>query len=64
MHRIGQENACDIRYIIAKGSLDEYIWKMLHYKLSVLDTALDGRSDRSISGEKINWAGLDDELGV
>ena len=32
--RIGQKNACDIRFIIAKGSLDEHIWKMLHYKLA------------------------------
>ena len=61
VHRIGQENACDIRYIIAKGSLDEYIWKMLHYKLATLDTALDGRTDRIMKGEVIEWDGLDIE---
>ena len=59
VHRIGQENACDIRFIIAKGSLDEHIWKMLHYKLATLDTALDGRSDRTMKGEEIDWDGLD-----
>lgn len=60
VHRIGQKNACDIRYIIAKGSLDEHIWKMLHYKLATLDTALDGRSDRSMKGKKIEWNGLEE----
>jgi len=59
VHRIGQKNACDIRFIIAKGSLDEHIWKMLHYKLATLDTALDGRSDRTIKGEEIYWDGLE-----
>lgn len=59
IHRISQRNACDIRYIIAKGSLDEHIYKMINYKLSTLDTALDGRNDRSISGEKVEWDGLD-----
>jgi len=59
VHRIGQENACDIRFIIAKGSLDEHIWKMLHYKLATLDTALDGRSDRTMKGEMIDWDGLE-----
>lgn len=59
VHRIGQKSACDIRFIIAKGSLDEHIWKMLHYKLATLDTALDGRSDRTIKGERVEWGGLD-----
>ena len=59
VHRIGQENACDIRFIIAKGSLDEHIWKMLHYKLATLDTCLDGRSDRTIKGKEVQWDGLD-----
>ena len=59
VHRIGQENACDIRFIIAKGSLDEHIWKMLHFKLATLDTALDGRSDRTMKGEIIDWDGME-----
>lgn len=59
VHRIGQKNSCDIRYIIADGSLDNHIWKMLHYKLATLDTALDGRSDRTIKGKQIEWGGLD-----
>ena len=59
VHRIGQQNACDIRFIIAKGSLDEHIWKMLHYKLATLDTALDGRTDRTIAGKKVDWGGIE-----
>ena len=59
-HRIGQRNSVDVRFIIAKGSLDEHLFKMLHYKLSTLDTALDGRSDRELKGDKqIDWDGLD-----
>jgi len=60
LHRIGQASAVDVRFIIAKGSLDEHLFKMLHYKLATLDTALDGRSDRELKGEKqIEWGGLD-----
>ena len=62
VHRIGQKNSCDIRFIIARGSIDEKIWKMLHFKLATLDTALDGRSDRTIAGEKIEWGGLDESI--
>lgn len=60
VHRIGQRATCDIRYIIAKGSIDEKIWKMLHYKLQTLDSALDGRSDRQLKGEEIDWKGMDE----
>lgn len=59
IHRISQKNNCDIRYIIAKGSLDEHIYKMLNFKLATLDTALDGRSDRTIKGKRVEWGGLD-----
>lgn len=58
VHRIGQKSSCDIRYIIADGSLDTHIWKMIHYKLATLDTALDGRSDRTMEGKKIEWGGM------
>jgi SWI/SNF-related matrix-associated actin-dependent regulator of chromatin subfamily A-like protein 1 len=60
VHRIGQTSMCDIRFIIAKGGLDEHLWKMVHHKLQTLDCALDGRADRTIKGEEVEWHGLDE----
>ena len=59
VHRVGQTKVCDIRYIIAEGSLDDYIFKMLYHKLQTLDSVLDGRTDREFKGERIEWSGLD-----
>jgi SWI/SNF-related matrix-associated actin-dependent regulator 1 of chromatin subfamily A len=59
VHRVGQTKVCDIRYIIAEGSLDDYIFKMLYQKLQTLDSVLDGRNDREFKGERIEWNGLD-----
>ena len=52
VHRIGQKNACDIKYLITRGTLDEYLFKKLNSKLSTLDNILDGRNDRSLGGEQ------------
>ena len=46
IHRIGQTQSCDIRYIIGEGTLDEYIFKMIVRKLDTLDSVLDCRDDR------------------
>jgi SWI/SNF-related matrix-associated actin-dependent regulator 1 of chromatin subfamily A len=59
VHRVGQTKTCDIRYIIAEGSLDDHIFKMLYYKLQTLDTILDGRVDREFKGERVDWDGMD-----
>ena len=47
IHRIGQTENVDIRYIIAENTLDDYIFKMLVRKLDTLDQVLDSRSDRN-----------------
>lgn len=47
IHRIGQKKNVDIRYIIAEGTLDDYIFKMLVRKLETLDQVLDSRDDRN-----------------
>ena len=47
IHRIGQKNNVDIRYIIAEGTLDDYIFKMLTRKIDTLDKVLDCRNDRN-----------------
>ena len=46
IHRIGQTQSCDIRYIIGEGTLDDYIFKMIIRKLDTLDSVLDCRDDR------------------
>jgi len=47
IHRIGQKESCDIRYIIGEGTLDDYIFKMIVRKLDTLDSVLDCRDDRN-----------------
>lgn len=47
IHRIGQTESCDIRYIIGEGTLDDYIFKMIIRKLDTLDSVLDCRDDRN-----------------
>ncbi|GAB5356345.1 hypothetical protein AAMO2058_000282600 [Amorphochlora amoebiformis] len=43
-HRIGQKNAINVMYLVAKGSLDEMLWNLLMKKVSVLSKALsDGK---------------------
>jgi SWI/SNF-related matrix-associated actin-dependent regulator of chromatin subfamily A-like protein 1 len=38
-HRIGQENAVVVRYLMAKGTADDVIWEMLKNKQNVLNKA-------------------------
>ncbi|XP_071824908.1 DNA annealing helicase and endonuclease ZRANB3-like isoform X2 [Apostichopus japonicus] len=42
-HRIGQHNAIHIHYLIAKGTIDEWMWSALNRKVSVLSSTLNGR---------------------
>ena len=58
IHRVSQTNQCDIRYIIAKDTLDEHIYKMLKWKLETLDNLLDGRNDRTLDGDTICLDGI------
>ena len=53
IHRVSQKNQCDVRYIIAKDTLDEHIYKMLKFKLETLDKLLDGRNDRTLDGNVV-----------
>ena len=58
IHRIGQKNACDIKYLIAGGTLDSYLFQKLNRKLATVDTILDGVSNRSLSGERLHYSPL------
>jgi hypothetical protein len=43
-HRIGQRSSVNIHYLVAKGTIDEDIWRMIGNKLSNLGLALDGKT--------------------
>jgi SWI/SNF-related matrix-associated actin-dependent regulator 1 of chromatin subfamily A len=55
-HRIGQKNAVNIYYLLAKGSIEEEIAEMLDRKKKVLDSVLDGKETKkeSLLSELIN----------
>jgi SNF2 family DNA or RNA helicase len=63
-HRIGQLNAINVHYLVAKGTVDEAIWKMVARKLGVVGMALDGEVAAmtmfQFSFELINIPYLDD----
>lgn len=42
-HRIGQKNAVTVKYLIARGTLDEQILKLLQSKEKILLGSLDGK---------------------
>tara|TARA_B100001250_G_scaffold396125_1_gene401769 strand:+ start:4514 stop:6019 length:1506 start_codon:yes stop_codon:yes gene_type:complete len=45
-HRIGQENAVDVRYIIAANTLDDHVYRKIQYKIRTVDRCVDNRGDR------------------
>jgi len=42
IHRIGQTETSDIRYILAKDTLDDHLFKMVSFKQENVDRMLDG----------------------
>ncbi len=49
IHRIGQKGATNIYYLIAQGTLEEDILKLIEAKRKVLNGVLDGKYDESTS---------------
>lgn len=43
VHRVGQAQAVQIHYMIGRGTVDEYLWRMLGTKLRVVGSAVDGK---------------------
>ena len=35
IHRIGQQNTCEIYYIISDNTLDHYVWRSIHRKETI-----------------------------
>lgn len=46
-HRIGQKSTVDIHYLIARNTLDEYIWELLSHKIDVVSETLNGEKELS-----------------
>ncbi|KAF0972784.1 hypothetical protein FDP41_009033 [Naegleria fowleri] len=44
VHRIGQKDSVHIKYLLGKGTFDEYMWPMLQRKLDVVGKSVDGES--------------------
>ncbi|XP_038058239.1 DNA annealing helicase and endonuclease ZRANB3-like isoform X2 [Patiria miniata] len=42
-HRIGQHNAIHVHYLVARGTIDEWLWSALSRKVNVLSSTLNGR---------------------
>jgi SWI/SNF-related matrix-associated actin-dependent regulator 1 of chromatin subfamily A len=56
-HRIGQENKVDIRYVIAKGTIDDKMFAKINRKLSVTNSILNADTDDGVgfSGEVVEF---------
>jgi len=46
VHRIGQKNSVDVRYLLAKSTIDDQMWSIVSRKLSVLGRSLDGAAGK------------------
>lgn len=58
-HRIGQQAAVNILYFIAKGTIDELLWKLVEKKFSDLGEFVEGKDNQKIVVHNI-YDGEDD----
>jgi SWI/SNF-related matrix-associated actin-dependent regulator 1 of chromatin subfamily A len=42
VHRIGQNETCNIYYCVSPGTIDQYIWKVLRDKRKIIESSVDG----------------------
>jgi hypothetical protein len=50
--RIGQTRSCELRYLIAPGTLEVDIWQRLQDKVSILGSVLDGKQGQNMAASK------------
>ena len=48
VHRIGQASVCNCLYFVAKGTLDELLWKLLENKFQALGEFVEGKEKMKI----------------
>lgn len=48
VHRIGQASVCNCLYFVAKGTLDEVLWKLLENKFRALGEFVEGKEKMKI----------------
>jgi SWI/SNF-related matrix-associated actin-dependent regulator 1 of chromatin subfamily A len=54
VYRIGQKNSVNIRYLVASGTADDYMWPLLQQKLSVLGKAGLSKDDFAQSDRQLH----------
>uniref|UniRef100_A0A7N8YAJ1 Zinc finger, RAN-binding domain containing 3 n=1 Tax=Mastacembelus armatus TaxID=205130 RepID=A0A7N8YAJ1_9TELE len=56
-HRIGQTASVNVHYLIAKGTIDTFMWSMLNRKESVTGSTLNGRKEylKADIGDEDKW---------
>lgn len=45
-HRIGQKSTVNVHYLVARNTLDEYLWDLLGTKIDVVSETLDGEKEK------------------
>jgi SWI/SNF-related matrix-associated actin-dependent regulator 1 of chromatin subfamily A len=58
-HRLGQKRIVEIRYLTAKGTMDDYLWDMIANKLSVIGETLNGQTNDTLEASKLQFDGND-----
>jgi len=59
LHRIGQESDVDIYFIIAQGTIEESMYRLVAYKDEAIQASLDPDTVREIFLEELGRVGLD-----
>lgn len=54
IHRVGQQNAALIRYLIAEGTFDEALWGLINKKSGITHAALDNSSRSSFTADTVS----------
>lgn len=54
VHRIGQSQACSIKYLLAEGTSDSVIWPLLQSKLSVTTAMLESTTDAAAAVHQLS----------
>ncbi|KAG9307752.1 hypothetical protein G9A89_023317 [Geosiphon pyriformis] len=59
-HRIGRKDNVDVKYILADGTADDVLWKLVQKKLRIVGQMLDNGSDK-VTMEEGTTFGRDDQ---